>query len=284
MWQPKGQNELLVKKQSPWQEIRLYKNGDHYWMALNRVLQFHTKECYKSHQYMCKIPAMIARNPRRALVIGGGDGFAARELAKYPFIKEIVNVELDGDLIDMTKNHPIMQHLTDNSFNNPKVKVVEGDGINYLINTPRSKFDLIIDDCEYEYTGQGTDIENKKEKDRYEHYQKCLVNKLAPGGVACVMEPLIRVVPPKHSNLANHLIGRNRYFIAEDGRILDHGRHSQEQLRERLVLKHAPKEELDFHKQQTPYVDFKVFMSEMIGPEAYIYASNMPLIPRRVIK
>ena len=104
---------------------------------------------------------MTAMNPRKVLIIGGGDGFAAREFLKYPFVEEITNVELDGDLVTITKNHPVMQSLTDNAFNDPRVKLLVGDGIGYLVGT-KEKYDIIVDDCEYDYTGQGKNIKEKK--------------------------------------------------------------------------------------------------------------------------
>ncbi len=251
-------------------------------MSLNNIIQFHTKECYISHQYMCRIPAMTALRPKKVLIIGGGDGFAAREFLKYPFIEEITNVELDADLIKITKNHPIMRMLTDNAFNNPRVKVSAGDGIGYLVNS-KEKDDIIIDDCEYDYTGQSVDIKSEKEKKRYDKYLENLVTKLTPGGICCIMEPLIKVRTRKATDLASKILGINRFFIDVDGRILDHIRYSQEELREGLVEDHMNEDndDLKFFRALTPHVTYKIFMSRMLGPEAYIYASNMPIMTRR---
>jgi hypothetical protein len=224
---------------------------------------------------------MAAANPRKALIIGGGDGFAARELLKYPQVEEITNIELDKDLIGLTKNHPIMQVLTNNAFNHPKVNIMAGDGIGYLLNS-KDKYDIIIDDCEYEYTNQGNDIKAIQEKKRYEAYRKCLVTKLTPGGIGCVMEPLIRVNPPKSKTLAYNILGKNKLFVDPNGRILDHNRYSQKQLKESLIEDHMmDNSDLEFFGNLTPYVTYKVFMSRMIGPEAYIYFSNQPIRARR---
>ena len=175
--------KLIYKKQSPHQLIELYKtkNGE-YWLALNGVMQFHSLECHKSHVPMVGFPAIFAENLGSILIIGGGDGFAAQEALKYPF-KKIVNVELDADLLNLTTNHPVMRKLTDDTFRNPRVKVIAGDGIRYLISS-KEKFDVIIDDCEFDITGQSS-----LSKALYKQYENCLVTKLTDGGVGSLMEP-----------------------------------------------------------------------------------------------
>ena len=152
MWTPRG-SQLIYQHQSPYQSIKLFLDGNHYWLSLNNVMQFHTRECYASHEYMCKNPLRMVQNPKKVLIIGGGDGFAARELLKDPRVEEILNVELDHHLIGLTKQHPVMRILTEDAFHHPKVKVIAGDGIGFLINSA-DKYDIIIDDCEYDYTGQ----------------------------------------------------------------------------------------------------------------------------------
>lgn len=270
MYAPKG-SQLIYKKQSPYQKICLYQHGNHFWMGLNDVLQFHTGECYMSHQFMCKIPLKMVSNPRKVLVIGGGDGFAARELLRDPRVKQIINVELDGDLVDMTTKHPVMKALTDGSFSDPRVKVIKGDGIGYLLNT-REKFDIIIDDCEYEYTGQPGGREEK----RYDAYTRCLVEKLNPGGVSNIMEPLVRVKPFTSNTLGAQLVRKNRYFFDPDGRLLDHRSPvlSVNQMRDRLKERFVESEEFEYWKERAPYVQVAVFMSKIIGPEAYIYMAK----------
>jgi len=60
MFAPGGLNTLIYRDKSPYQEIRLYKNGKHYWMSLNRIVQFHTKECFLSHSYMVRGPTRLS--------------------------------------------------------------------------------------------------------------------------------------------------------------------------------------------------------------------------------
>lgn len=50
----------------------------------------------------------------KALIIGGGDGGAARELLRYPELNKVIVAELDGDVISSCREHiPKTAHAFD---------------------------------------------------------------------------------------------------------------------------------------------------------------------------
>lgn len=245
---PDGNNVLLHQEQSPHQSIKFFRCDNDFWLSLNDVLQFHTDECYKSHKYMVRVPIQmysqrVKVTPDNALIIGGGDGFAAMEFYDALPNIDLTQVELDANFLNLSKNHPIMRSLNRNSFNHPKLKLMTGDGIDYLINTPQT-FDIIIDDCDVEVTNQPRAFQK-----RYERYQKALISKLNPGGVACIMEPLVPATPGAHK-LVPRDPAKRRYWIADQ------------------VLKN---QELREWKQRVPGTRFAVADLPHIGPELYIY-------------
>lgn len=68
-------------------------------------------------------------NPRRVLVIGGGDGGVLREIVKHECVEQVVLVEIDEAVIRVSKQYlPEMA----SAFDHPKVKVQVGDGFKYL--------------------------------------------------------------------------------------------------------------------------------------------------------
>ncbi|KAF5100003.1 hypothetical protein D0Z03_000906 [Geotrichum reessii] len=81
-------------------------------------------------------------NPKRVLVIGGGDGGVLREIVKHDSIDEAVLVEIDECVIRVAK-----QYLPDmaRGFDHPKVTLHVDDGFKYLTNLT-DKFDVIITD------------------------------------------------------------------------------------------------------------------------------------------
>ena len=66
------------------------------------------------------------------LIIGGGDGGAARELLRYPQVNKIKVAELDGDVIESCRE---FIPKTAKSFDDPKVEISVGDGLAYVAST-----------------------------------------------------------------------------------------------------------------------------------------------------
>jgi len=224
---------------------------------------------------MVRGPVRLAKNPEKVLIIGGGDGFASREALKCPFVKEVTNVELDGNLVNMTKNHPVMRRLSDDSFNDPRLRLLVGDGIGYLSNTPE-KFDIIIDDCEFDYTDQP---DPKNAKKRYDRYLNCMISKLNPGGIACIMEPLIRV---KWIKDLHPSITRNKWFFPRDGSGPVFNLDKDPKRRYKWMKDSLKKgKDLQFWKKKTPHLAYNLVDLRIIGPECYIYMSNEPIKIRR---
>lgn len=80
-----------------------------------------------------------------ALIIGGGDGGAARELLRYEELEKVVVAELDGDVISSCREHI---PKTGKAFDHEKVKIQLGDGLAYVEST-KDKYDVILcDGCD----------------------------------------------------------------------------------------------------------------------------------------
>jgi spermidine synthase len=79
-------------------------------------------------------PVAVAHpNPRRALVIGGGDGGSSEELLKHSTIELVHMAELDPDVIEVARAQFAKVHR--GAFDDPRLKVTVGDGLEYLRRT-----------------------------------------------------------------------------------------------------------------------------------------------------
>jgi spermidine synthase len=117
-------------------------------------------------------PAAIAHDgPKRALIVGGGDGGAAEELAKHPSIEKIVLCELDGAVIDIAKEY--LQSVHRNVFDNEKLSLVIGDGLAY-VRSASEQYDLIYLDL--------TDPIGPTEALYSQTFYRDCANALLPGG------------------------------------------------------------------------------------------------------
>ena len=95
------------------------------------------------HECIAHIPALAHSNPRKVVVIGGGDGGTVRELLKHPSIEEITLCEIDDKVIEASRRFfPEVSAGLDN----PKVNTYIGDGVNYMKNHEPSTLDLVIID------------------------------------------------------------------------------------------------------------------------------------------
>ena len=120
-----------------WREdLRLYLNGN---------LQFSSLDEYRYHEAMVH-PALAAMpHARRALVLGGGDGLAVREILKYPQIESVTLVELDPAMTKLFSEAPALRRVNGDALNSPRVKVVNADAFAWLEDS-RDSFDFIAVD------------------------------------------------------------------------------------------------------------------------------------------
>lgn len=95
------------------------------------------------HECMVHPAALAHPAPRKALVLGGGDGGAARQLLAHPGIERVVVAELDEAVVGMAR-----EHLTDvhrGALNDTRVHVTIGDAAR-LVDATTERFDLVVFD------------------------------------------------------------------------------------------------------------------------------------------
>ncbi len=137
---------IIYSKSSSYQRIVLTRNKHHYCLYLNNHLQFNSGDEYRYHEALVHPVVSIAPKCENVLILGGGDGFAARELLKYPAIKNITLVDLDPRLTELFSKNKIMSKLNGESLLNPKVTVKNKDAFEWLRTENKQKFDVIVID------------------------------------------------------------------------------------------------------------------------------------------
>lgn len=140
-------DNIIYAKSSPYQRIVVTKGKTGYALFLNGNLQFNSFDEYRYHEALVH-PAFAAygTNPKRVLVLGGGDGLALREILKYPSVESINLVDLDPMMTGLSKALPALADLNRNSYDDPRVHVTNGDAFVWLDNTDIAAFDIAIVD------------------------------------------------------------------------------------------------------------------------------------------
>lgn len=97
------------------------------------------------HENLIHVPCIAHPAPRRALIIGGGDGGSAEELFKYSTMERVVLVELDGKVIDLAREH--FESVHRGSLDDPRLELRVEDGLRYVREVAPAngeRFDLIV--------------------------------------------------------------------------------------------------------------------------------------------
>ncbi|WIM88509.1 polyamine aminopropyltransferase [Candidatus Mycobacterium wuenschmannii] len=133
---------IIAFRQSAYQEIVVTRRGNDMRLYLDGGLQFSTRDEYRYTESLV-YPALGA-GARSVLVLGGGDGLAARELLRAPGVDNIVQIELDPAMIELARS--TMRSANAGALDNPRVHIVTGDAMTWLRHTAQPTFDAVIVD------------------------------------------------------------------------------------------------------------------------------------------
>jgi len=137
------------------------------------VIQCTERDEFSYQEMIVHLPMFSHPNPRKVLIIGGGDGGALREVLKHKCVEEVTICEIDKVVIEVSKKYiPSMAH----SFSDPRVNKYVGDGIKFM-EKYTNHFDVIITDSS-DPQGPAKDIFERP------YYEK-MKNSLNENGLLC---------------------------------------------------------------------------------------------------
>jgi spermidine synthase len=132
----------IAHVKSPFQDIELLET-----VKFGRVLRiddyFMTsdEDEFFYHENMIHVAGIAHPAPKRALIIGGGDGGAAEEYLKYNSMQQVVMAEIDEVVVDFCRQH--LPEVHRGAFDDPRLQVLITDGKAYVENC-REQFDLMM--------------------------------------------------------------------------------------------------------------------------------------------
>jgi spermidine synthase len=138
-------DHVLYSETSAYQRVVVTASKQGVRLFLNGNLQFHSRDEYRYHEALVH-PAMAAHGaPKNVLVLGGGDGMAARELLKYGSVERVTLVELDPHMTRLFATQPLLRGLNADALLSPRLKVVNADAFAWLEQAAGS-YDVIVVD------------------------------------------------------------------------------------------------------------------------------------------
>jgi spermidine synthase len=170
--------EEILRTTTKFQEVRILETAEYGRML---VLDGHTQSAADDEDiyHECLVqPAMLLHpDPRRVLIIGGGEGATAREVLRHAKVEAVTMVDLDGELVELCREHLPQWHA--GAFDDPRLTLIAGDGLEFIAKDT-TLWDVIILDLVDAYE------EGPSEALFATEFYRKVRARLAPGGVLAV--------------------------------------------------------------------------------------------------
>ncbi|KAI1793732.1 saccharopine dehydrogenase [Ganoderma leucocontextum] len=160
-------NKILHVEKSLYQDVLIFESETYgNVLILDGVIQCTERDEFSYQEMIAHIPLASHPNPKKVLVIGGGDGGVVREVLKHQSVQEVVLCDIDEGI------QAVPPHMS-SLLNDPRVTVFVGDGFKFLADNT-STYDVIITDSS-DPVGPAASLFQKP-------YFELLRDALTPGG------------------------------------------------------------------------------------------------------
>ena len=136
---------VVLSRSSPYQRLVLTRGNGGVQLFLDGNLQFSSLDEYRYHEALVHPGLASVANPRRALVLGGGDGMAVREILKDDRVETVTLVDLDPLMTEIFRDHDALAALNDYALRSPRVDVVNADAFVW-VESDAARYDFIAVD------------------------------------------------------------------------------------------------------------------------------------------
>ncbi|WP_176720449.1 polyamine aminopropyltransferase [Desulfuribacillus stibiiarsenatis] len=136
-------SDIIHSEESEFQKVDVIETNQFGTMlVLDGMVMTTDKDEFVYHEMISHVAMNTHPNPKKVLVVGGGDGGAIREIIKYPSVVKAVLAEIDGRVIEVSKKYlpDIAAGLAD-----PRVDVQVIDGIKHVQDL-KDEYDIILVD------------------------------------------------------------------------------------------------------------------------------------------
>jgi len=133
----------LVRTRSPFQEILVMENPVYGRMLfLDGLVMTTERDEFVYHEMLAHVPMIVHGNPRRVLIVGGGDGGLLREVLRHPRVELVDMVEIDPKVVEVSRQHlPGIACALDE----PRARLHFEDGAQF-VRRARGVYDVILVD------------------------------------------------------------------------------------------------------------------------------------------
>ncbi|GAO47451.1 spermidine synthase [Saitoella complicata NRRL Y-17804] len=136
-------NQILHVEKSLYQDVLVFESSNYgNVLVLDGAIQCTERDEFSYQEMLTHLAMNSHPNPKKVLVIGGGDGGVLREVVKHASVEEAVLCDIDEAVPRVSKKYLPSMAV---GFQHPNVKVHIGDGFKFLADY-KNTFDVIITD------------------------------------------------------------------------------------------------------------------------------------------
>jgi spermidine synthase len=137
--------EVLVRGRTAFQEYEIFTSSIFgKVLVLDDRVQSASRDEFIYHEALVQ-PVMTAHpDPRRVMIMGGGEGATLREVLRHQCVTDAVMVDIDAELVEVCKQW--LPSFHQGAFDDPRTRLVVADARAWLAEQPDGAFDVIIVD------------------------------------------------------------------------------------------------------------------------------------------
>ncbi|MEM1209067.1 MAG: polyamine aminopropyltransferase [Planctomycetota bacterium] len=164
--------QRLLERQTPYQRIEVWQTA-HFGrlLALDGAVQLVESMEFAYHEALVHPAMTLHPDPKRVLIVGGGDGGAAREALRHPSVTHVDLVDIDAELVAACRD--LLPSVNGGCFDDPRLHLHCTDGAAFL-GPDAEPYDVILTDF--------TDPVGPAESVYEPAFFRSLLGALAPGG------------------------------------------------------------------------------------------------------
>jgi spermidine synthase len=166
---------IVWQERTPFQDLLIVDSPSYgRALVLDRRWQSSEADEFVYHEALVHPACVVRGDPRRALVLGGGEGATIREVLRWVTIDTVTMVDIDAAVVAACRKYLPSFHC--GAFDDPRVELVFDDAIGMMARTSRT-WDVIVADLpEPVVDGPAATFYNRESF-------AVIASKLSPGGV-----------------------------------------------------------------------------------------------------
>jgi spermidine synthase len=135
---------VLLEKRGDAQDVLVFENPVFgRALVINGVVQTTERDEFIYHEMLAHVPLFAHSQPKRVLIVGGGDGGTLKEVLKHRCVEQVTLVDIDAAVIDASREY--LPSVNGGAFADARTSIVIGDGFTFVRETVEM-FDVVLID------------------------------------------------------------------------------------------------------------------------------------------